>query len=197
MRHGCNNKRRTTRRLCLGADTNQSQPWRPSSIWEGYIWRAGGATFNCLGGCGGRRSARQFQRCWDEVQQNLITKLDKIFAEIYFVLAGKKVWVLHPTFATNTDEGHEMWTKYHTRIVEAIIQFESDTTGHWLPVGFAVRVYLMLFWNCSQNKTHPFPLFSSSTIKAYKQILQSVENTIIEVRYSSMYLNPSPSEPVR
>jgi hypothetical protein len=64
---------------------------------------------------------------WDG---KLITKLDIIFAEIYFVSAGKKEWVLHPAFATNTDEGHEMWTKYHTRVIEAIIQFKLDTTGH-------------------------------------------------------------------
>jgi hypothetical protein len=131
---------------------------------------------------------------WDG---KLITKLDRIFAEIYFISAGKKELVLHPTFAMNTDEGYKMWTKYHTRVIETIIQFESDTTGHRLPVGFAVRVYLMLFWNCSGNETHLFPLFSGSNIEAYEQILRSVENAIVEVRHSSIYLPPpSPSVPV-
>jgi hypothetical protein len=131
---------------------------------------------------------------WDG---KLITKLDRIFADIYFLLAGKKEVVLHPSFAMNTDEGYKMWTEYHRRVIEAIIQFKSDTTGHRLPVGFAARVYVMLFWNRSGNGTHPFPLFSGSTIEAYVQILGSVENAIVEVRHSSIYFSPSPSEPVR
>jgi hypothetical protein len=123
---------------------------------------------------------------WDG---KLITKLDRIFADIYFVLAGKKEVVLHPSFTTNTDEGYEMWTEYHTRVIEAIIQFEPDTTGHRLPIGFAARVYVMLFWNRSGNGTHPFPLFSGSTIKAYVQILQSVKNAIVKVRHSSISIS--------
>jgi hypothetical protein len=69
---------------------------------------------------------------WDS---KLIIKLDRIFTDIYFVSAGKKEVVLHPSFATNTDEGYEMWTKYHTRVIETIIQFKSDTTGHRLSIG--------------------------------------------------------------
>jgi hypothetical protein len=64
---------------------------------------------------------------WDG---KLIIKLDKIFAEIYFISTGKKGQVLHPAFMTNTDDGYEMWTKYHKRIVKAIIKFELDTTSH-------------------------------------------------------------------
>jgi hypothetical protein len=62
---------------------------------------------------------------WDS---KLIMKLDTIFAEIYFVSAGKKGRVLHPAFVTNTNDSYKMWTKYHKRIVEVIIKFESDTT---------------------------------------------------------------------
>ena len=109
--------------------------------------------------------------------------LDQVFIDKYFVSDSKKGWLLHPAFTTNTDASHKMWSKYHDAIINKITAFEADTDGHKLPILFITRVFMVFFWNQSSSHSHPFPIFSCSTFKAY---------SIREVRDSYVPVVPAP-----